>query len=261
MTEGARRRFVRLVGRVMAAAAAASFAFAAYLYLTLPDVRSLRDTNPRTTAFMELRAREARARGDVPGWTQRWVAYQRISPHLRRAVVIAEDDGFWQHDGIDLAQIRESIQVNLERREFVRGGSTITQQLAKNLYLSPSRDVVRKLRELLIARRLEAELGKRRILELYLNLIEWGDGVFGAEAAARAYFGKSAAELTPDEAALLAGAVINPRAHNPGRPSPRLIRRQQIILRRLAVTTGDNEQHAPATAVAAHTVGGPRSGR
>jgi len=238
------RKLIRRVARTIAGVAAGGFAFVAYLYLTLPDVRPLVRENPRTTAFMELRARQALAKGESPHWQQRWVAYDGISLQLRRAVVIAEDAAFWQHDGIDLEQIRESIALNLERREFVRGASTITQQLAKNLYLSPARSPIRKLRELLIARRLEAELSKRRILEVYLNVIEWGYGIFGAEAAARAYFGKPAAALGPSEAALLAGAIINPRLLNPAQPTPRLLRRQQIILRRLGEPP---VAHAPTT--------------
>ena len=125
------------------------------------------------------------------------------------------------------------MEVNLERGEFARGASTITQQLAKNLYLSPSKNPVRKLSELLIARRLEAELTKQRILELYLNVIEWGDGIYGAEAAARTYFGKSAAGLSAPESALLAAAIANPRVMNPGNPTARLRRRQQMVLRRM----------------------------
>jgi len=224
---------MRRIGRIVAVTAAAGFALVVYVYLTLPDVRPLVRENPRTTAFMRLRMREALAAGRAPVARQRWVAYNRISPDLRRAVIIAEDDAFWQHDGIDLDQIRESIQVNLERGEFVRGASTITQQLAKNLYLSPSKNPIRKLRELFIARRLEAELGKRRILEIYLNVIEWGKGIFGIEAASEAYFGKPAADLGPSESALLAGAIINPRALDPADPPRRLRRRQEIILRRL----------------------------
>src|SRR5207249_8454874 len=123
------------------------------------------------------------------------------------------------------------------RGRFVRGGRTITQQLAKNLYLSPSKNPMRKLRELIIARRLEAELKKARILELYLNVIEWGDGIYGAEAAARSYFQKRAAALSPTESALLAAAIINPRAMNPTHPSNGLIRRQQLILRRMGVVS------------------------
>ena len=212
---------------------AVGFACAAYIYLSLPDVRVLRTHNPSTTAFMELRAREASSRGQTPRRLQRWVPYSRISPNLTRAVLVAEDGKFWQHDGVDYEQLREAMEVNVERMEFVRGASTITQQLAKNLYLSPSKNPLRKLRELLIARRLEAELSKRRILEIYLNVIEWGNGVYGAEAAARHYFGTSAAQLTPEEAALLAAAIVNPRVLNAGRPTSRLRLRQQMILRRM----------------------------
>src|SRR5262249_22245168 len=142
---------------------------------------------------------------------------------------------------VDVEQLKESIERNLETGKAVRGGSTITQQLAKNLYLSPSRNPIRKLRELLIARRLEAALSKRRILELYLNVIEWGDGIYGAEAASRTYFGKPASTLTPEEAALLAGAIINPRVHSPAHPTARLRRRQQIILRRMGLVTPPEE--------------------
>ena len=231
------RRIVRRFGRTAAACAAVVFGCATYVYVTLPDVRALRTSNPPTTAFIELRAREARARGIEPRRVQRWVPYARISPHLKRAVLVAEDSGFWQHEGIDGEQIRESMEINIERGEFARGASTITQQLAKNLYLSPSKNPIRKIRELLIARRLEAELTKQRILELYLNVIEWGDGIYGAEAAARTHFGKSALALDPPEAALLAAAIMNPRVLNPGKPTARLRRRQQMILRRMGAVT------------------------
>jgi monofunctional glycosyltransferase len=223
----------RHAGKAIGGAAAAAFALMAYLYLTLPDVRPLRTENPSTSAFMELRAREARANGREPRRVHRWVAYRNISPELKRAVLAAEDSAFWQHEGIDLEQMQESIELNWSRGQLLRGGSTITQQLAKNLYLSPSKNPVRKLREWMIARRLEAELKKSRILELYLNIIEWGDGVYGAEAAARTYFQAPAAALGPSEAALLAAAIINPRVLNPARPSSRLLRRQQLILRRM----------------------------
>ncbi len=238
---------MRKFGRVLAALLAVGFAAAAYLYLSLPDVRPLRTRNPETTAFIELRQRQARAKGAAPRRVQRWVSYGRISGHLKRAVLVAEDSGFWQHEGIDFEQMRESMEVNLERLEFARGGSTITQQLAKNLYLSPSKNPIRKVRELLIARRLEAELPKQRILELYLNLIEWGDGIYGAEAAARSYFGKGAAELGPSESALLAAAIVNPRVLTPGHPTARLRRRQQMIMRRMGAVTPP-----PAVADAPH---------
>ncbi len=233
----ARRKRLRTVWRTFAALAAAGFACAAYIYLTLPDVRVLRTENPQTTAFIELRARQAAAAGEPLRTVQRWVPYSRISQNLTRAVLVAEDSTFWQHEGVDFKQLQESMEVNLERMEFYRGASTITQQLAKNLYLSPSKNPIRKARELLIARRLEAELTKQRIFELYLNVIEWGRGIYGAEAAARTYFGKSAASLSPQESALLAGAIINPRLLNPGNPTARLRRRQAMLLRRMDVAT------------------------
>ena len=227
------RKLGKKIGRGVAAALAILFGYAAYVYLTVPDVRPLATSNPETTAFIELRAREARAKGEKPRRVQRWVPYRRISPQLVRAVLVTEDDKFWGHDGLDYEQIKESMEINLERGEFARGASTITQQLAKNLYLSPSKNPVRKLRELIIARRLESALPKQRILELYLNVIEWGNGIYGAEAAARTYFGKPASLLEPAESALLAAAIANPRLMNPGQPTARLRRRQQMVLRRM----------------------------
>jgi len=234
----------RRVLRGLGFAAAAVFALFAYIYLTLPDVRPLKTTNPTTTSFMELRAREARAKGRQPRRAQRWVSYRNVSPDLKRAVLVAEDDAFWQHDGVDYEQLQESLEADWARGRLLRGGSTITQQLAKNLYLSPSKNPLRKLRELIIARRLEAELKKSRILELYLNVIEWGDGIYGAEAAARTYFQTSAGALGPSESALLAAAIINPHVLNPARPTPGLIRRQQFILRRMGVVIPPEESAA-----------------
>ena len=218
----------------LAGAAAVVFALIAYAYITLPDVRPLVSTNPTTTAFMQLRDAEARANGKPAKHLQRWVSYAHISPSLKRAVVIAEDDAFWQHEGVDFTQLRESLELDWARGELLRGASTITQQLAKNMYLSPSRKPIRKFRELVIARRFEATLKKTRIFEIYLNVIEWGDGIYGAEAAARAYFGASAASLGPEQSALLAGAIVNPRLLNPAHPTPRLIKRQQLIAHRMA---------------------------
>jgi monofunctional biosynthetic peptidoglycan transglycosylase len=226
---------VRKVLRGLVVAGSIGFIYIAYVYLTLPDVRVLATQNPATTAFMDLRRQEARDAGREFAIQQRWVPYSRISNNLRRAVLVAEDASFFDHEGIDLKELRASLEHNWEEGRFERGASTITQQLAKNLYLSPSRNPVRKLKELLITRRLEAALSKRRILEIYLNVIEWGDGIFGAEAAARAYFGKPASALSAEEAALLAGAIINPREHSPAKPTRRLLRRQQIIARRMGI--------------------------
>jgi monofunctional glycosyltransferase len=244
--------------RVLAGLSAFGFALVSYVYLTLPDVRPLATQNPTSTAFMRLREREAAAGGLKPRHVYRWVPYSRISPNLKRAVLVAEDSAFWDHEGIDVEEIRKSIQDSLSRGQAPRGASTITQQLAKNLYLSPSYDPLRKVRELLIARRLEAALSKPRILELYLNVIEWGDRVWGVEAAARTYFGISAASLSRQQSALLAGAIINPRLLTPARPTRRLLRRQRIILARMkgvaqpapAVTTApdpeaDSDSEAP----------------
>jgi len=232
---------VRAAARFVLVIPAVVFALLAYAYLTLPDVRPLKTSNPTTTAFMELREAEARAKGKAPRRVQRWVAYGRISADLKRAVLVAEDDAFWQHEGVDFEQLQESLETDWARGRFSRGGSTITQQLAKNLYLSPSKNPLRKLRELIIARRLEAELKKARILELYLNVIEWGDGVYGIEAAARTYFQKPAAALGPAESALLAAAIVNPRVLNPARPTARLVRRQQLILRRMGAVIPPQE--------------------
>lgn len=245
------RRFfrgrLRTLTRAAALVAAGGFGYLCYIYLTLPDVRPLATANPSTTAFMELRKREAQEAGRPLAIRHRWVPYTQISNNLRRAVVVTEDSAFFDHEGIDLHELRASLEANWEDGRFTRGASTITQQLAKNLYLSPSRNPIRKLKELLITRRLEAALTKRRILEIYLNVIEWGDGVFGAEAASRAYFAKPASALTPDEAALLAGAIINPREHSPARPTRRLLRRQQIIVRRMGIKPPAVRPDSPST--------------
>ena len=232
------------------AAAAAVFAAFAYVYLSLPDVRALRKENPPSTAFMELRAREADRAGKKPRKVQQWVSYERISPSLKRAVIVSEDAAFFSHEGVDFDELEKSFEDSWTKGKRMRGGSTITQQLAKNLYLSPSRNPVRKIEELLIARRLEAELSKRRILELYLNVIEWGDGIWGAEAAARSYFKKPASALEADESALLAASIINPRRYSPARPSKFLLRRQELIRQRMG------EVEPPAPGVAGVT-GGP----
>jgi monofunctional biosynthetic peptidoglycan transglycosylase len=200
---------------------------------TLPDVASLERRAPSRTALMRIRAAEARKRGRTASVDQRWVSYERISPRLRRAVLIAEDDAFFSHGGMDWDEMQASMRKNIKARRMVRGGSTITQQLAKNLFLSPERTLTRKLKELLLARRLEEALSKRRIFELYLNLIEWGDGVYGIEAAAQRHFGVSAASLDARQSALLAAVIINPRRFDPAHPNRRIERRARMILSRM----------------------------
>jgi monofunctional biosynthetic peptidoglycan transglycosylase len=223
------------VGRVLAGVAAGGVLLLGYLAVTVPDVRPLIDAPPEDTAFMRLRADQAHAEGRPARQDYRFVPYARIAQTLKRAVLVAEDSGFWQHEGIELEAIRDSLEVSLAKGRIVRGGSTITQQLAKNLYLSPSQDPLRKLRELMITHRLERLLSKRRIFELYLNVVEWGAGTWGAEAASRHYFRKPASSLGAREAALLAGSLINPTRYSPANPPARLVRRQQIILRRMGM--------------------------
>jgi monofunctional biosynthetic peptidoglycan transglycosylase len=202
-----------------------------YLLISLPDVVPLAKTNPTSTALMDARRVEAlEQRRPVPRqWS--WVPLSRISPHLQRAVVVAEDASFYSHHGFDWEGIQEAAMRNWAKGQLRRGGSTITQQLAKNLYLSSDKTLLRKAHEALIARLLEQHLSKKRILELYLNVVEWGNGVYGAEAAAQHHFGKSAMDVTPEEAALLAAMLPAPRYYDPLRATLYLTRRQQQILR------------------------------
>jgi len=202
----------------------------ALFWLTLPRAEPLRRSNPATTTIIETRMSEARERGRAAKRNQHWVPLNRISIWLIRAVVNSEDARFFEHDGIDGKQTRIALTTALEGGHFGRGASTITQQLAKNLWLGEERTLWRKLREAILARRLEA-LGKRRVLELYLNVAEWGDGVYGADAASWYWFRKSAADLQPEEAAVLAAMLPAPRKRNPTRPSPALRKRAREILR------------------------------
>ena len=197
------------------------------------DVASLARLTPARTALMRQRESEARDAGKPWDPDARLVPYDRISPLLRRAVLIAEDDAFYSHDGLDWNEIRHAARTNLEKGRVIRGGSTITQQLAKNLFLDGRRSLTRKLEEALLAVRLERALTKRRIFELYLNRIEWGDGIFGAESAAQRYFGVPAAELSPRQAVLLAAVIINPRRYSVLSPPPRIERRVRIIASRM----------------------------
>ena len=222
-----------MLRRIVLAVVLALLAWLAWEWIRFPNVQKLATERPKTTAFMEQRQRLLRSQGKDDELEWRWVPYGRISPNLRRAVLVAEDNDFYEHEGVDVKAMREAFDRNWKRGKITHGGSTITQQLAKNLYLSPSRNPLRKVREYFIARSLEKHLTKKRILELYLNVVELGERVYGAEAGARHYFGKSAASLTPREAALLAGALPNPRVMNPGRPNKRLQRRQAMILSRM----------------------------
>ena len=205
-------------------------AFGYYFYATLPDVAALKQKNPRTTALMDLRDEEYRQKGLRGGRQQVWVSYAAVSEHLKKAILISEDAAFFSHRGIDVNELKAALKKDWETWSFSRGGSTITMQLAKNLYLNPSKNPLRKLHEMIIAQQLERTLSKQRIFELYLNIVEWGRNVYGAEAAARYYFGKPAASLDPLEAATLAAMLPNPR-HSKERS---LRNRRNLILTRLA---------------------------
>lgn len=183
--------------------------------LVHPNISRFKQDPPSTTAFMRYRQAAAKREGRSLAISYRWVPLGSISPHLMDAVVIAEDDKFWGHHGFDFEAIKTAIKKDIRQKTYRYGGSTISQQLAKNLFLSPSRNPVRKLREFILTWRLERALSKRRILELYLNVVEWGDGIFGAEAAARHYYGKPASGLSPEEAAHLAVVLPSPRRYNP----------------------------------------------
>jgi monofunctional biosynthetic peptidoglycan transglycosylase len=208
----------RLAFRLLLAGLAALLALAAWVWVGLParsDVRSLATRSPERTRLMEQRAEEAKRRGRRARVEQSWVPLSRVSRHLIFAVLASEDQNFFGHEGVDWKALEESIERNVEKRRFARGGSTITQQLAKNLYFGTRKTLVRKIRELVVTRWLESSLSKARILALYLNLIEWGDGVYGCEAAARHWYGKPASDLTVAEAAGLAAMIPNPRRLNP----------------------------------------------
>jgi monofunctional biosynthetic peptidoglycan transglycosylase len=204
---------------------------------TWPDVAALARSNPATTAFIErYRARQRAAGRD--GRVQRvWAPHAAIAPGLKRAVLVAEDINFFSHRGFDLGEMRLAVTKALEDGEPPRGASTLTQQLAKNLWLSPSRNPLRKIEEAILTWQLERCLTKRRILELYLNVVEFGSGVYGVEAASRRYFGKPASEVTDDEAAELAASLPSPTSWHPGSSRPGYRRHVESIKRRMAKAT------------------------
>lgn len=187
---------------------------------TWPDVATLQRANPATTAFMARYRERQRAAGASDAIAWEWVPWESISPHLKRAVVAAEDLEFFSHHGFSTSELRAALREAWEEREAPRGASTITQQLAKNLWLSPSRSPLRKLREAVLTWQLERDLSKRRILELYLNVVEFGPGIYGARAAAEHYFGKPASQLGEHESAQLAAGLPRPSRWHPGVESP-----------------------------------------
>ncbi|HLY97123.1 MAG: monofunctional biosynthetic peptidoglycan transglycosylase [Sideroxydans sp.] len=189
--------------------------------------------NPATSAFMEDRLEVMQDKNPKAGLQNKWVPYNKISNNLKRALIAAEDAKFVDHEGFDWEGIAKAYEKNLKKGKIVAGGSTISQQLAKNLFLSTKRTPWRKAEEALITLMLETVMDKRRIFEIYLNVIEWGDGVFGAEAAAQHYFGVSAAQLSPEQAAKLAAMVPNPRYYDRHREARGMLAKTIVILDRM----------------------------
>lgn len=200
-------------------------------YFFFPDVSSLKKNRPGKTAFMKHREKVWQSKGIKKKIAVSWVPLSQISPYVMKAVIIAEDDKFWSHEGFDFEAMQKAMEKNLDQKKFKMGGSTISQQLAKNLYLSPAKNPVRKVKEAILTWRIERHLSKRRIMELYLNVAEWGDGLFGIGPAARRYYRKSPAGLNAHEAAALAAALPDPRRFHPASGSHYASRRAARIYR------------------------------
>lgn len=225
----------------------AIFAYLAIELLTIPffSIAHLTTEIPKETALMRQRLAEAKDQGKKLTITQRWVPLSKIPRHVINAVIVAEDGTFYSHGGIDWFEVEQSIKKNIDQRRVARGASTITQQLAKNLYLSTSKTPLRKLKEVIITFLLEEHLSKNRILEVYLNVIEWGRGIFGIEAAARTYFGKSVSELTVDEATRLAAVIPSPLRYRPDGDSRYVMRRKHIVLQRMKARRFATSEETP----------------
>jgi monofunctional glycosyltransferase len=208
-------------------------AFVAYEYVRLPDATPLLKQNPKTTALIEQRAQEAREEGHKPRRKQSWVGLSNVSRHAIDAVLLSEDASFYLHEGVDTKELENALEDAVRKGKLGRGASTITQQLAKNLWLSTDRSLLRKAKELVLAHRLETELPKNRILSLYLNVVEWGNGVYGIEAAAREHFGVSASQLSPAQGALLAAMLPAPRKRSPTSGSVALKKRAHWIIEQM----------------------------
>jgi monofunctional glycosyltransferase len=200
-------------------------------YSIYPDIARLRKTNPSRTAFMRYRETEWQSKGKRVTIQQHWVKFSKISPYLVKAAIISEDDKFWKHHGFDFDAMEKAVERDIKAGSFKVGGSTISQQLVKNLYLSPSKNPLRKLVEAFLTWRMEHTLSKRRILELYLNVAEWGEGLFGVEAACLHYYGKSSAIVTATEAARLVAVLPNPIRFSVNSNSRSVERRANLIYR------------------------------
>lgn len=227
------KNFFKLLIYLIAGLILSFVLYLTYTYFTTPDVKKWQKENPKITAFMKFRENDKNYLKHRKNKSYRWVSYSDIPEILKRTVIVAEDASFWIHEGVDWFEIRESIRKNIGQQEFTRGGSTITQQLARNLYLSPRKTINRKVQEWFIARELENELKKSRILEIYLNIAEWGYNIFGIKAASLYYFKKSPAELKLDEMVRLAAVLPNPLQMDPRVVSRSVLWRSKEILRRL----------------------------
>ncbi len=223
------RRIGRLGLLVLGYAALAVGTWVTLTVVTLPDVGQLAQHRPKTTAYMQRYLEEN------PGSPPRceWVDYEEISPHLKRAILVSEDINFFSHHGFDEYEIGQALQAAWREREAPRGASTITQQLARNLYLSSAQTPWRKLTEMLLTRRLESSLSKQRIFEIYLNVVEFGPGIYGAEVASRHYFGTDASSLDERQAAELAAVLPRPKVWHPGRDTPGYQSAVERILQRM----------------------------
>ncbi|MCI0573416.1 MAG: monofunctional biosynthetic peptidoglycan transglycosylase [Myxococcaceae bacterium] len=227
-------------------------------YVRLPDVRPLLKENPRTTALMEQRAEEAREAGRKARQRQAWVPLNEVPLHVVAAILLSEDSRFFQHDGVDWVEVEDALEEAWERGELGRGASTLTQQLAKNLYLSTDRSLLRKAKEYILAGRLEDTLPKKRILTLYVNVVEWGEDIYGIEAAARAHFGVSTHRLSVAQGAMLAAMLPAPRRWLPARRPAVLRKRSGNIVERMErFRRISPAQAAAARAELARFFGGP----
>jgi monofunctional glycosyltransferase len=224
------KALLRWTWRVVLAAVALVFAYQLWIF---GHILWWRDHNPSTSSFMEDRLEVLQEKNPDAQLKHQWVPYERISNNLKRAIIAAEDGKFLDHEGFDWEAIQKAYEKNQRKGKVVAGGSTISQQLAKNLFLSSKRTPWRKAQEAVITVMAETVLSKRRILEIYLNVIEWGNGVFGAEAAARHYYGTTAAALSAEQAARLAAIVPNPRLYDRGRGRPWIEKKTSIILARM----------------------------
>jgi monofunctional biosynthetic peptidoglycan transglycosylase len=240
----AKRRWLRIIARVIEGGTVLVAFGLLLLWCSVPSTEALATRNPTTTAFIDLRREQG---GKAFKLERKWRPIGKISRYLRAAIIYSEDYNFYRHDGVDWAAIESAVESNLDKGSLSIGGSTITQQLAKNLYLSPNRSFIRKFRELLIAYALEDSLSKQRILELYLNVVEWGDGVFGAEAAARHWYQKSAQSLTPAEAVRLAIALPNPFKRAPNIQAADLTKKAVRLTRMLRIQGLIDEAQERAT--------------